>query len=203
MTALAILAAYLLGSFPTGYVVTRLVSGTDIRAVGSGATGATNTLRTLGWRWGVVVMLVDLLKGVGAVLLAHGLDAGDLGVALAAVAAVAGHCWSVWLGFKGGKGVATGAGAAFALCPWALVLIPILALPIVATRYVSLGSITAALSAPLLFVLFGALDLTQDIYIVYAVVAASVVIYKHRDNIARLRAGTERRIGGAKTAPGA
>jgi len=192
---LAIALAYLIGSTPTGYILTRWIAGQDLRSVGSGGTGATNVQRALGTKWGVAVAVVDILKGVVVVVVARLLDAGELTVALAGTVAVAGHCWPIWLGFKGGKGVATGGGAAIALTPWSLLLFPILALPVAATRFVSLGSLTAALIAPLLFGLLAWADVISVAYIAYPILAAPIIVYQHRENIARLRAGTERRLG--------
>lgn len=191
----AFVIAYLFGSVPTGYLVTRLVAGSDIRAVGSGGTGATNVQRVLGWRWGVAIALADIAKGIVVVLVARWLAGSDLVVAVAASLAVAGHCWPVWLKFRGGKGVATGAGAAFALTLWGLLLIPILALPVVVTRFVSLGSVIAACSAPVLFVVFAWAGVAPVEYVLFGFAAAIIVVAKHRSNIQRLRAGTERRIG--------
>jgi acyl phosphate:glycerol-3-phosphate acyltransferase len=192
---LALLLAYALGSIPTGYLVTRLIAGHDLRGIGSGGIGATNTQRVLGWRWGLAVALADVAKGVGAVLVARWVGVSELFVALCAVAAVVAHCWPIWLGFRGGKGVATGAGAAFALSLWSLPLIPILILPVALTRYVSLGSVVAALSAPFIFLILLLADLAPAEYVLFGVVAAAIVILKHRGNIERLRAGTERRLG--------
>ena len=143
--ALALLLAYLIGSFPTGFVVTRVITGQDLRSVGSGGTGATNARRALGSKWGALVALIDVSKGVLAIVIARWLGSGDMTVALAGVVVVVAHCWPVWLGFRGGKGVATGAGVVFALSLWGLLLIPILVIPIALTRYVSLGSLIAAI----------------------------------------------------------
>jgi glycerol-3-phosphate acyltransferase PlsY len=197
----AIVIGYLLGTLPTGYVLTRWIAGADLRSIGSGGTGATNAQRALGWRWGIAVAAVDILKGVFAVLIARWLDAGDLGVALAATAAILGHCWPVWLRFKGGKGVATGAGAAIALTPWALLLIPIMIVPIVLTRYVSLGSVLAATSLPILFVVVWLLDGIPSEYVLFAVVVALVVDIRHRGNISRLLNGSERKLGSSSATP--
>lgn len=193
---IALVLAYLIGSFPTGYVMTRVITGQDLRAVGSGGTGATNARRALGSRWGAVVALIDVLKGVLAVLLARVLDTGDLTIALAGIVVVVAHCWPVWLGFRGGKGVATGAGAAFALSLWGLLLIPMLVIPVLLTRYVSLGSLTAAMSAPVIFAILAVVGATPADYIVFAIVAAVLIVWRHRENIDRLRTGTERRLAG-------
>jgi glycerol-3-phosphate acyltransferase PlsY len=192
--ALALVVAYLIGSIPTGYLMTRFVTGQDLRSVGSGGTGATNARRALGSKWGAVVALIDVLKGVLAVLIARGLDVDELTVALAGVVVVAAHCWPVWLGFRGGKGVATGGGAAIALSPWALLLVPILIVPVALTRYVSLGSLIAAVSAPILFGVLTALNVTPGEYILFGFGAAFIIVWRHRENIERLRSGTERRL---------
>lgn len=195
MTEIAALAlAYLIGSFPTGFVLTRVIVGQDLRKVGSGGTGATNARRALGSRWGIVVAIIDLLKGVLAVVVARGMTDNELIVAVAAALVVAGHCWPVWLGFKGGKGVATGGGAAIALSLWALFLIPIILVPVVLTRYVSLGSVTAAATAPLLFGVLALADLAPGEYVVFAIIASAIILWRHRENIERLRSGTERRL---------
>ena len=192
----ALALAYLIGSFPTGYVMTRLITGQDLRAVGSGGTGATNARRALGSKWGGVVALIDIIKGALAVLVARLLDTGDLTVALAGIIVVIAHCWPVWLGFKGGKGVATGAGAAFALSFWGFLLVPILVIPVLLTRYVSLGSLTAALAAPVIFTILAVTDAAPIDYVVFAVVSATLIVWRHRENIERLRTGTERRLSG-------
>jgi acyl phosphate:glycerol-3-phosphate acyltransferase len=197
--ALALVLAYLIGSIPTGYILTRWIAGHDLRQIGSGGTGATNAQRALGTKWGVAVAVADLLKGVVAVVVARLLDVDDLTIALAGAISVAAHCWPVWLGFKGGKGVATGGGAAIALTPWSLVLFPILAVPVAATRYVSLGSLTAAVAGPVLFALLAWLDVIPTAYIIYPVIAAAIIVFKHRSNIERLRSGTERRLGRSGT----
>ncbi|MGH9174335.1 MAG: glycerol-3-phosphate 1-O-acyltransferase PlsY [Vicinamibacterales bacterium] len=193
---LAIAVAYLLGSFPTGFVLTRVVTGQDLRTLGSGATGATNARRALGSKWGVVVALIDVLKGLAAVLIARWVSGEDLTVALAGIAVIVGHCWPIWLGFRGGKGIATGAGVALGFSWWGLLLVPILIVPVALTRYVSVGSLIAAASAPLIF---GLLAMTGDgpiEYLVTALIAGIVIIGRHRENIERLRAGTERRLTG-------
>lgn len=197
---LAIMLGYLLGTIPTGYILTRWLAGADLRSVGSGGTGATNAQRALGWRWGLVVLVGDLAKGAFAVVLARQLDAGATAVALAGAAAVVGHCWPVWLRFRGGKGVATGAGAAMALSPWALLLIPIVIVPIVLTRYVSLGSLIGAIAGVAIFAILAWQDVEPRAYVAFATIAALVIWVKHRGNIGRLLSGTERKLGSGSTA---
>lgn len=197
---LAIMLGYLLGTIPTGYILTRWLAGADLRSVESGGTGATNAQRALGWRWGLVVLVGDLAKGAFAVVLARQLDAGATAVALAGAAAVVGHCWPVWLRFRGGKGVATGAGAAMALSPWALLLIPIVIVPIVLTRYVSLGSLIGAIAGVAIFAILAWQDVEPRAYVAFATIAALVIWVKHRGNIGRLLSGTERKLGSGSTA---
>ena len=192
---LALVIAYLLGSIPSGYLAARALTGTDVRAQGSGATGATNVRRLLGTRWGIAIAVVDVLKGVAAVLVARQLTGADIWPALAGTLAIVGHCWPAWLGFRGGKGVATAGGAAIALSLWALLLLPMIVVVVAFSRYVSLGSLLAAVAG---VVVFGALALTghgPGWNVVFALAGLLVIAGKHRGNIARLRDGTERRLG--------
>ncbi|HUG16505.1 MAG TPA: glycerol-3-phosphate 1-O-acyltransferase PlsY [Thermomicrobiales bacterium] len=199
MTAIFALAlAYLIGSIPTGYLATRSVAGADIREHGSGGTGATNVQRVLGWRWGLAIALSDVAKGAVVVVLSRWLGVSEWFVAGAATLAVAGHCWPVWLRFRGGKGVATGGGAAIALSPWGLLLLPIIALPVVLTRYVSLGSVVASASAPVIFAVLSLLGVAPAEYVMFGLLASAIILAKHRTNIGRLLAGSERRIGGPR-----
>jgi glycerol-3-phosphate acyltransferase PlsY len=197
---LAALAGYLIGAIPSGVIVGRL-RGVDPRHGGSGRTGATNALRTLGTTLAAVVALADLLKGVAAVLLgglvASSLGATDAwGAALGGVAAVVGHVRSVFIGFSGGRGVATGAGAMLVLAPPAvLVAVPVMAIAVWRTRYVSLGSILAVLTVVAVAMTLLALGVAGLAAIVAAVLIGAVVVAAHADNIERLRTGTERRLG--------
>jgi acyl phosphate:glycerol-3-phosphate acyltransferase len=197
---LSAIAGYLIGAVPSGVIVGRL-RGIDPRSGGSGRTGATNAMRTLGTGLAVVVLLADLLKGVVAVLLgawlAVGLGASEAwGAALGGLAAVVGHVRSLFIGFTGGRGVATGAGAMLILAPVAiLAAVPVLAVAIWRTRYVSLGSILAAATVAVGAVLLHLLGETSLPVAVAAVGIGAVVILAHADNIERLRAGTERRLG--------
>lgn len=201
--AAAIVAlSYLLGALPFGIVAGRLAGGVDLRQHGSGRTGATNTLRTLGPGWAAAVLLLDVAKGAVVVLLARvayqpdGFVAVEWLAAAAGLAAVTGHNWSIFIGFRGGRGVATTGGGLLAMTPLSVVvLIPIMLLVIWRTRYVSAGSLVGGASAPVVAAIFAALGLTGWSAVGYAGVAGLLVIVSHRDNIARLRAGTERRIG--------
>jgi glycerol-3-phosphate acyltransferase PlsY len=189
----AILGAYLIGAIPIGWLVARALGVGDIRRHGSGTIGATNVLRTLGWLPAVVTLLGDVAKGYAAVVLAARLTASEpTAVAAAAVAAVVGNCWSVFLGFRGGKGVATGLGALLTLVPWAtLAALPVFIVIVASFRYVSLGSLLGALCVPL-----GAAVLGYPLVYVLAALAVSLIIVgRHHANIGRLLAGTESRLG--------
>ena len=193
MSVVAVLAAYLVGAVPIGWLVARAFGVGDIRRHGSGTIGATNVLRTLGRLPAIVTLLGDVLKGYLAVWLGTALGGEQpTAAATAAVAAVAGNCWSVFLGFRGGKGVATGLGALLPLVPLATVAaVPVFVIIVASFRYVSLGSLLAALCVPL-----GALILGYPRAAVLAALAIAVIIVgRHHANIARLRAGTESRLG--------
>ena len=193
----AALVSYLIGSIPAGYLVGRLV-GVDIRRMGSGNIGATNVLRVLGKPYGYAVFLFDFFKGVAAVqlsiLLAHRThsDRELIGI-IAGVLCVIGHTYPVWLGFRGGKGVATSAGVLFALMPIAALLVMIVWLAIFQlTKYVSVASIGAAVALPLAALVMVSLQRTQGMALVYSSFCLMlVIIWRHRSNLARLRKGTE------------
>ncbi len=194
MALLLIALGYLLGSIPTGWILTRILRGQDLRSVGSGATGATNTRRALGTRWGIVAMVVDVVKGFAAIEIARTTDASAGVLAFVGVAVILGHCWPIWLGFKGGKGIAPGFGSAVGLSPYMLVLAPILVAVVWRWRYVSLGSIVAAgVTGPILLLL-AILDLAPWSYLLFGVIGAPLVLWRHRANIERIRAGTEPKL---------
>jgi len=197
-----VVVAYLLGSIPFGYLIVRLRAGADVRETGSGGTGATNVSRRAGKLAGVLTLVLDGAKGAAAVVLASRLLTPDYGpnwfVAGAAVATILGHCFPVWLGFRGGKGVATGVGAFLVLTPLPVVAIGILFMIVFwRTRYVSLGSITAAAALPLFILLqnFFVKPVAGFQSVIFAAVSAAIlIIFMHRENIARLRAGTENKF---------
>jgi len=194
----AILGAYLIGAVPIGWLVARAFGVSDIRRHGSGNIGATNVLRTLGRLPAIVTLLGDVAKGYAAVALAAYLVWPDpRPIAAATVAAVVGNCWSVFLGFRGGKGGATGLGALLRLVPWAtLAALPVFVAIVATTRYVSLGTLLGALCVPL-----GAALLGYPIaYVLAALAAALIVVGRHHANIGRLWAGTESRLGQKSTA---
>ena len=185
------IVAYLLGSIPFGYLIVRRKSGADIRETGSGGTGATNVSRRAGKAAGVLTLLLDAAKGCIAVLIAKTVSGDDWVIAAAASAALVGHIFPVWLGLRGGKGVATGVGIFLVLAPIALLCAGVVFVAIVLlTRYVSLGSITAAILIP---VLVWVQSDSQSL-LTAAIVGAALIVFAHRGNIQRLVSGTESRI---------
>ena len=188
----AVLAgAYLLGSIPFSFLVARH-EGVDVRAVGSGNVGATNVLRNVGRAAGLLAFALDFAKGSAATWLARETVGGFVFPSVAAVVAVLGHMHPVWLRFRGGKGVATGAGAFLPIAPLPTVAALILfAAVTAATRYVSLGSIAASASLGAVAFFFG----TPPPVPLAATVVAALITWKHRENIRRLARGTERRMG--------
>ncbi|MCP9910063.1 glycerol-3-phosphate 1-O-acyltransferase PlsY [Cyanobium sp. BA20m-p-22] len=195
-------AGYLLGSIPSGYLAGRWLAGLDIRREGSGSTGATNVLRVVGKGPALAVFLVDVLKGAAAVLLAKAvLDPLGVGVVLAGLAALAGHIWPVWLGWKGGKAVATGLGMLLGLTwPVGLACFGIFLAVLSLGRIVSLASVVAALALPLLMLGWFA---DQNLaprwpYFSLALLTTVLVVWRHRSNIERLLAGTEPKLGAPK-----
>lgn len=189
------LLGYLLGSFPTGYLIGR-VHRIDIRRFGSGRTGGTNVLRTLGWLPALLTAAGDVLKGMAAVWLARTLGAPPAGHAAAAVFAVLGHNYTFTLKFKGGAGVAPMVGATAMLCfPVAALLLPVGLVIMAISRYASLGSLTLAVLFPLGMAFQWLGHQVYGAYLVASVVMSAVVILAHRPNMRRLLQGTERKIG--------
>jgi glycerol-3-phosphate acyltransferase PlsY len=192
LTVLGLLAAYLIGAIPIGYLVARTAGGTDIRRSGSGNIGATNVLRTLGKGPAVLTLVGDIVKGYLAVTAARRIGTLPWAEGAGAVSAVVGNCWPIFLGFRGGKGVATGLGAFLSLIPWAVAPAAVLWLAVTAlSRYVSLASIVGCLGLPV-----GALLLGYPRHsAIAAAIAALIIMWRHRENIVRLASGTERRLG--------
>lgn len=190
-----VLGAYVIGSIPTGYIVVKLFTGQDIRTIGSGSTGATNVKRVMGKKWFFIVLLLDAFKGALPVVLAYFLTKSfaDVGVlpVLAAIFVIIGHSKSVFLGFTGGKSVASGVGTLLAL-NWqaGLIIAVIWAIITWVSKYVSLGSIIALALAPVIMWFLN----SPPAYVIYAFVAAVYVIYLHRENIKRLIAGAENKV---------
>ena len=193
LTSLLLLAiGYLLGSMPNGYLAGLWLKGIDLRDCGSGSTGATNVLRNVGKGPALVVFLLDVGKGALAVLLAKSFGLNDWVQVLAGLAALAGHIWPVWLGWKGGKAVATGLGMFLGLAwPVGLACFGLFMAVISLSRIVSLSSVVAAFGLPVLMVLAGASVASVSV----SLVATVLVLWRHRSNIERLIAGTEPRIG--------
>lgn len=193
-----VVAAYLLGSIPFGYLIVRRKLGADVRETGSGGTGATNVSRRAGKAAGLLTLLLDAAKGCVAVVIAKAVSGDDWVIAAAAVAALAGHIFPVWLGFRGGKGVATGVGIFLVLAPVALLCAGVIFVAIVlTTRYVSLASITAAALIPVFVWL-------QSVFVIpvfdlrplltASIVGAALIVFAHRGNIKRLASRTESQI---------
>jgi len=206
----AVVIAYLLGSIPFGLIITKLKGGVDIREHGSGKTGATNVMRTVGTKLGVLTLVLDVVKaavavGVAAIIVDR--SAGAFYVAgvtvywqqvaqvVAGLAAVAGHNWPVFARFKGGRGVTAYFGTLFAIYPPAGIFgAQVLAITALRSRHMSLGSILGAVAAVCLMIPLAVLYNFPLIYLVYGSVVAALLIYEHQDNIKRLRQGTERRL---------
>jgi glycerol-3-phosphate acyltransferase PlsY len=194
---------YFLGSFPAGYFAGRL-AGVDVRTHGSGNIGATNVLRVLGKSWGYPVFIIDALKGFAAVRIAFVLvrywpeakPYAEYFAILAAMMSVAGHTFPVWLGFKGGKGVATSAGALIGLMPLAMPLVFLVWVVVFEiTRYVSLASIIASISLPIITALFARWKLVDSSALIYfTLLMTMLVLWRHRSNFSRLLKGTEQRF---------
>jgi len=195
MTAavLSLATAYLIGSIPFSFFVARAFGVADVRRVGSGNVGATNVLRSAGSTAGAAALALDLAKGALAVALAQRLaPAQPLVPPLAAFLVVLGHVYPVWLGFRGGKGVATGLGAFAVLEPVAaLVALPVFLLVVAATQLASLGSVVGALSLAALVVFFRGMDPVA----IAAAATTALIVWRHRANLKRILDGTERRLG--------
>ena len=188
---------YLLGAIPFGFIAGKLFGGVDVRDHGSGSIGMTNVMRTVSPPVAILVLALDMGKAAGAVILARFLADAHMVETLTGIAVIAGHIWSVFIGFSGGKGTATGWGALFALSPIAGIVASVIGVGLVAlTRYVSLGSIVAAtLGALTLAVIALVNDSVPLEYALYGAVGAPIILFKHRDNIHRLLRGDERKLG--------
>ncbi len=186
--------AYLIGSIPTGYLIVKSKTGQDIRTIGSGSTGATNVKRVLGKKWFFTVMILDAIKGAVPVLLATklvGYGLGGIAPVFAAIAVLIGHSKPIFLGFKGGKSVASGVGTILALNWLVGVSIALVWGAITyTTKYVSVGSMIALAISPILMFIFGA----PIAYTMYCALGAAYIIYLHRTNVQRLLQGTENKV---------
>lgn len=202
MTVALLLGAYLLGSVSFGLLLVRRARGVDVRATGSGNPGATNALRAAGPAVGVTVLALDVAKGFLPVAAGRAVEIPERGLAWIGAAAVVGHVFPLWHRFRGGKGVATAAGALTALAPWPMLAAFVLFLVTVAsTRIVSLGSVLAALSAPLFWAVGGRLGWWSPpptMALAGCVAISLLVLWRHQDNLRRLSRGEEPRLGGAR-----
>lgn len=198
MYVVVALIGYLLGSIPFGLLISRRRTGTDIRQVGSGKTGMTNVLRTAGKKAAALALILDIAKGALAVIFARLIFGDDYQSAqvLAALSAIAGHSWPVFVKFKGGRGVAPFLGTLLAMC-WPAAIFGGLVMIIVAgsTRYMSLGSTTGAIAAFAILIPLHILKFYPIEYLIYTLIGAIFIIVMHRDNISRLLAGTEHKLG--------
>ncbi|MBM4464556.1 MAG: glycerol-3-phosphate 1-O-acyltransferase PlsY [Chloroflexi bacterium] len=186
---------YLMGSLPVGYLVVKVVKGTDVRQHGSGRSGGTNVWRAAGFWPAILTTAGDFLKGMSAVLIARAILGDSVGEILVGVAAVVGHNWSVFLGFRGGAGTATNLGVISALSlPVALALIAAGLLVVVVSRYASLGSLAVAILAPAIFLGLALFAHHPLRHALYGLLAGAIVILALRRNIVHLLSGTERRL---------
>jgi glycerol-3-phosphate acyltransferase PlsY len=187
----AVAIGYISGSVPFAYLLARR-RGIDLRHTGSGNVGAANVLRTSGIRYALAAVALDVVKGALAVVVAQGLTASPATPVTAGLASIVGHIYPIWLRFRGGKGVATAAGVFAVLAPYAvLIAVGVFVTTVWITRYVSLGSIAAATTLPLA----AAAGHAAAPVVIGSVLSALVILHRHRDNLARVVAGTERRIG--------
>ncbi|WAH35095.1 glycerol-3-phosphate 1-O-acyltransferase PlsY [Alicyclobacillus dauci] len=192
-TILGIIVAYLVGSISTSTIVVRLVAGKDIRQHGSGNAGATNTLRMLGTAWGIIVLIIDGIKGMVALWIVYGMTGGNsVALALSSIAVVLGHNWPIFFGFRGGKGIATTIGVLLWLAPIMTIIAGVICIVVIAlTRYVSLGSLILSVLIPILLAIWAP---SHSAALWASVVLALLSIYRHRENIGRLIRGKERKL---------
>lgn len=196
MLFVAALIGYMLGSLPVTLTIGKLFRGIDVRDSGSGKTGATNVLRTLGWKFAIPITIWDIGKGILAVLISRALTDSNAADALAAGAALIGHVWPITSGFRGGRGVMTGLGTIFLLSPITSIPGVLFTLGVIAiSRYVSLGSILGSASQIVGVIIAWRMDKLPGEYALYIIGGSALIIWVHRDNIERLLKGTERKIG--------
>ena len=193
--AALVLGAYAAGAVPWGVVLGRWRADVDLLRHGSRSTGATNALRVLGWRISIAVLVLDFLKGFAPVLVGRLAGLSGWWVATIAVAAVVGHCWSPAIGFRGGKGMATGAGSAAGMLPWVLLVFPVMVAVVALTRYVSLASLVGSIAVSAVVAVLALLGMVAWSITVAILAITAIIVVKHRDNVRRLLAGTERRFG--------
>ena len=197
-----VILGYLLGSIPFGVIIGKMVRGIDVREYGSGSMGMTNVMRTVGAKAGLIVLIADLLKGAVAVALAWAIFYSEpastvqWGQMAGGAAAVVGHSWPVYIGFRGGRGIATAFGAILVIAwPIGLICLAVFLLMVAIFRYISLGSISGAIALVAAMAVFYMNDMESFAYLVFALVVAPVVILRHHANIKRLLSKTESKIG--------
>ncbi len=202
----AVVIAYLLGSIPFGLIIGKLKKGVDVRKYGSGKTGATNVMRTVGTKFGILTIVLDVAKAAGAVVLAGVIiDSGALTIGsiplhqmaqvTAGLAVVAGHNWPIFAKFKGGRGVTAYFGTLLAIYPPAAIFgVEVLAISALRSRHMSLGSILGALAAWCLLIPLTINYNSPPVYLAYGLAGIALLVYQHRDNVKRLQLGTERRL---------
>jgi glycerol-3-phosphate acyltransferase PlsY len=196
LNLLVLFLGYFLGSFPSGYLAGRIIKGVDIRSLGSGSTGATNVLRHIGKRAAITVFLIDVFKGILSILLVKSLHLNDSWQVAMGLSTLIGHIWPVWLNWKGGKAVATGLGI-FLGISWqvGLATLGVFILMLTLFRIVSLSSVTASIALPLImFLSFNNSDISLP-FLVISLLAMTLVIWRHRENLIRLIKGKEPKIG--------
>jgi glycerol-3-phosphate acyltransferase PlsY len=191
-----VVVAYFIGAIPVGLLIARWQGGIDLRRYGSGSTGATNVLRALGWKASALVFLLDLLKSIGAVYLAWSMSGSAWIECAAGVAAIVGHCWPIYLGGTGGRGATSSLGGLFVIDPIVATGCFVVAiLAILRTRYASAGSLAGAVFGGVVMAALVATGHAPLGDVIYVLGSPSIVFIRHRENIRRLIAGTERRIG--------
>ena len=196
---LSILSCYLIGSISFGRIISKLSKNIDITSQGSGNTGATNVLRSIGVSYGLLVLFLDMVKSIIPVLIIENYEFGSINYAtqIAALSAIIGHCYPIFHNFKGGKGVATGIGPLFVIfMPAATSALIVFVIAILISRMVSVGSILGCLVSLLFMIIFNLMNLFESSWIdlIYLVPAISIIIYKHNENIKRIISGTENKL---------
>ena len=194
--AIVIPLAYLMGSISWGYILLQWNMGVDVREYGSGRTGMSNVLRTGGVKSAAVVLTLDIAKGIIAVILARQIIGTHSAEVTAGLIVLVGHNWPVFLGFKGGRGILTALGGLALMVPVAALVATATFLTITyLSRYISLGSVVGVMIGAITILVLALVDMNSDIYMIYGFIAGIIIVWQHRDNIQRIREGTERRLG--------
>ena len=194
--AIVIPLAYLMGSISWGYILLQWNMGVDVREYGSGRTGMSNVLRTGGVKSAAVVLTLDIAKGIIAVILARQIIGTHSAEVTAGLIVLVGHNWPVFLGFKGGRGILTALGGLALMVPVAALVATATFLTITyLSRYISLGSVVGVMIGAITILVLALADMNSDIYMIYGFIAGIIIVWQHRDNIQRIREGTERRLG--------